>query len=88
VMPGIAAIVLPDPIPPAAPSAVEQATTHEELIRALPELFAAEPEPPRPVPPPLSEADADQGKDDTGHTPGSENDPQTGSEDKPDETGT
>jgi hypothetical protein len=44
-MPGVAAIVLPEPAP--VPSAVEQATTAEELVRALPELFAAEHEPPK-----------------------------------------
>ena len=40
--PGVAAIVLPEP--DAAPT-VEQAATEEELVRALPELFAPETEP-------------------------------------------
>ena len=41
-MPGVAAIVLPEP---EAARTVEQATTAEELVRALPELFAPETEP-------------------------------------------
>ena len=52
---GVAAIVLPEPT---AVSTVEQATTPEELVRALPELFAPEPE--EPAKPDASDTNAPQ----------------------------
>ena len=65
-MPGAAAIVLPEPAP--LPSAVEQANTPEELVRALPELFAAEPEPPKPqrAEEPAKEPEAEEPRTETG----------------------
>ena len=45
-LPSAAAAASTDTEPaPSTAEAVEQATTHDELVRALPELFAPEPEP-------------------------------------------
>jgi hypothetical protein len=64
-MSGVAAIILPEP--EVAPG-VHEATTAEELVRALPELFAPESEPTRPEPvapatiPPPPEPEPDEKK--------------------------